>query len=475
MTAKPSIAAASLALFALIFLAYLPALHAQFIWDDNDYVTDNLNLRTAAGLGRIWTNPHSDWQYYPLVFTSFWIEYPLWQLSPLGYHLDNILLHGISAVVLWRLLKRLDLPAAWLASAIFAVHPVQVESVAWITERKNILCGLFYFAAMLVYFKRPGRLPYMTALALFTCAMFSKTVAVTWPAAMLVLIWWKSGRVLIRDALALVPFAAVGILLGLTTVQLEHEQVGAVGKYWELSLADRCIVAGRALWFYADKAILPARLTFIYPKWNLNSDRPIQAAVAISTFLVIAGLVLLSKRIGRSPATAALLFAGTLAPALGFFNIYPMRYSYVADHFQYLAIVALIVPIASSAQRAAGRLAFLLLIPLAVMTFLQCRIYHDPVTLWTDTVAKNPDSWMAHVNLGQAFQARSQPDRAEAEYKIATQCQPDEVEAWWKLGAFQADRGEFDEAEANFRRALQVDPNNSWAQYDLRKVLNRRR
>jgi hypothetical protein len=471
-----------LALLVITLVAYFPALRAQFIWDDSDYVTQNANLQDAAGLGRIWTDPHSNWQYYPLVFTSFWLEYHAWGLDPLGYHLDNILLQGISAVVLWQLLLRLELPGAWLAAAIFAVHPVQVESVAWITERKNVLCGLFYFAAMLVYFngrgerpRLPGRGTYAAALALFTCAMFSKTVACTWPAAVLVIIWWKSGTVRMRDIWPLIPFFVIGVLLASVTSQLEAEQVGAVGKHWDLTLADRCIVAGRAIWFYAGKVIFPMRLTFVYPKWDLQDDRALQAVIAAAASLVIAALIVLSRKIGRAPAAAALLFTGTLAPALGFFNVYPMRYSFVADHFQYLAIVALIVPIAAICSRWIGRWACLLLIPLALLTWRHSEVLHDPITLWTDTVAKNDASWMAHENLGQAWQAIGRDDLAEPQYVIATQRGPKEVEAWWKLGAFQADRGRYKEAEANFRRALEVDPTYPWAVEDMQKVLEKER
>jgi protein O-mannosyl-transferase len=189
---------------------------------------------------------------------------------------------------------RLELPGAWLAAAIFAVHPVQAESVAWITERKNVLCGLFYFAAMLVYFnsrgerpRLPGRGTYAAALALFTCAMFSKTVACTWPAAVLVIIWWKSGKVRMRDIWPLIPFFVIGVLLASLTSQLEAEQVGAVGKDWDLTLSDRCIVAGRAIWFYAGKAVFPMRLTFVYPKWDLQDDRALQAVIAAAASLLL--------------------------------------------------------------------------------------------------------------------------------------------------------------------------------------------
>jgi protein O-mannosyl-transferase len=493
--------------------AYLPTLRAQFIWDDNDYVTANPNLSDAAGLGRIWTDIHANWQYYPLVFTTFWVEYHAWGLNPVGYHADNILLHALGAILLWRLLVRLGLPGAWLAAAIFAVHPVEVESVAWVTERKNVLCGVFYLSAMLVYFRTPssgtpgegrrgglsrsigsdphpspppeyqgrgkgespvahrGGRKLATALALFVCAMLSKTVAATWPVAVLIILWWKNGRLKRRDFLRMIPFLFVGLVLGWLTTRLESDQVGAAGHDWDLTAADRCIVAARAIWFYAEKAVLPLRLTFIYPRWDLQAQRSIQVIAALAVAAVLAGSLLVARRIGRTPAAVGLLFAVTLLPALGFVNYYPMRYSFVADHFQYLAIIALIVPAAAILWRCCGRGAVVVLIPLAVLTWRQCGIYHDPVTLWTDTVAKNDGSWMVHAQLGQAWQAEGRNDLAETQFKIAAAEGPDEVEVWWKLGAFLADEGRLSEAEGYFRRAVQVDPTYEPAQVDLAKVL----
>jgi hypothetical protein len=341
---------------------------------------------------------------------------------------------------------------------------------------------LFYFAAMLAYFngdagrlRKPGRASYAAALLLFACAMFSKTVAATWPAAVLVIMWWKTAWVRQRDLWPLVPFFLIGVMLSRLTSQLEAEQVGAVGKDWDLSFGDRLIVAGRAIWFYAGKAIWPLRLTFIYPKWDLQNERALQALAAVAALAVVIALVGLSRRIGRGPAAAALLFIGTLAPALGFFNVYPMRYSFVADHFQYLAIVALIVPLAYACWRGLGRWACVLLIPLVALTWRHSEVLHDPITLWSDTAANNDGSWMTHENLGQAWQAAERDDLAEEQYRIAASRGAAEVEAWWKLGAFEATHGRYREAEQEFRKALAIDPTYAWAAEDLQKVLMRER
>ena len=255
-------------LFLLVCLAYLPALRDGFIWDDDSYVTGNPTLRNLHGLYRIWFELGAVPQYYPLVHTTFWLEYHLWGLHPPGYHLINILLHAAAAVLLWQVLRGLQLPGAWLAAALFALHPIEVESVSWITERKNVLSAVFYFAAVLAYLRFAAwAVPeganrrrwrwYFLALLLFLAALLSKTVTCSLPAALLLVCWWKQGRVRWADVYPLLPFFVVGMGLGLLTAGMEKYHVGAQGADWSLSFADRCLIAGRALWFCADAAEEP--------------------------------------------------------------------------------------------------------------------------------------------------------------------------------------------------------------------------
>ena len=338
-------------LIAAVLAAYGPALRGGFVWDDPRYVTENPVLTEPSGLYRIWFDVGATVQYYPLVFTSFWIESRLWGLQPLGYHLVNVLLHAANAVLVWRVLRRLSVPGAWLAAGIFALHPVHVESVAWITERKNVLSGLFYLTALLAYLRfappdgegsargRPWRF-YALAVGLFACALLSKTVTCSLPAAIALLLWWRRGRIGRSDALALLPLFAVGAALALTTIWLEKHNVGAQGQAWELSVVQRCLIAGRALWFYAGKLVWPLPLIFTYPKWQIDAGQWWQYLFPAGAVALPLGLWVLRRRIGKGPLVAALCFAGTLLPALGFVDVYPMRYSYVADHFQYLASIA---------------------------------------------------------------------------------------------------------------------------------------
>ncbi|HEX4342912.1 MAG TPA: O-GlcNAc transferase, partial [Verrucomicrobiae bacterium] len=322
------------------FIAYQPMWHAGFIWDDDAYVTNNQTLHDLNGLKQIWLEPKATPQYYPLVYTTFWLEYHTWKLNPLGYHVVNVLLHALGSLLLWRVLKRLALPGAWLAAAIFALHPVNVESVAWVTERKNVLSAVLFFAAALAYLRFDGLAEskkrlwtwWCAALLLFIGALLSKTVACSLPAALLLVCWWKKGRVTMADVLPLIPFFIMGLGLGLHTAWLEKHHVGASGAEWSLSFIERCLIAGRALWFYAGKLVWPSQLTFIYPRWQIGTGVWWQWLFPLAVLAVVVTLWRARKRLGRGPLVAVLFFAGTLLPALGFFDLYPMRYSFVADH-----------------------------------------------------------------------------------------------------------------------------------------------
>ena len=465
-------------LFAVV--AYFPALGGGFVWDDDSYVTSNQTLRTELGLLRIWTEPTASPQYYPLVFTTFWVEYQLWEDAPLGYHLTNVLLHGLNAVLLWRVLRQLDVPAPWLAAAVFVLHPVQVESVAWITERKNVLSACFYFAAALAYFRfsppepRPVEPPqrwnwYALSLGLFACALLAKTVTCSLPAALLLVLWWKRERVARADVLHLVPFFALGVGLALVTVWLEKHHVGADGPEWVLSPVERGLIAGRAVIFYVGKLFWPASLTFIYPRWHIDAGDARQYLFPLAVLVVLAACWLGRRRWGRGPLVACLVFAGTLVPALGFIDVYPMRYSFVADHYQYLASASLLALLVSTGRAVLHRLgpsgkvaapvvgAGVLLV-LGVLTWKQAGIYKDLPTLWRDTIAKNPGCWMAHTNLGVYLFREGSHDEARAHYAEADRLKPHDPQILFHLGEVLAHQGKREEAIARFSEVVRLRP-----------------
>jgi Flp pilus assembly protein TadD len=466
----------------LVVLAYLPVLRNGFIWDDDSYVTENTTLHDLNGLRRIWFEVGAVPQYYPMVHSTFWLEYHFWGLNPIGFHLNNVLLHAMGAVLLWQVLRRLQIRGAWLAAAIFALHPVEVESVSWVTERKNVLSAVFYFAAALAYFRfaapagsvMPTRYRwywYLSALILFLAALLSKTVTCSLPAALLLVCWWKKGRVQRDDILPLLPFFALGIGLGLLTAWMEKHHVGAQGADWSLTFVDRCLIAGRALWFYAGKLAWPVHLTFIYPRWEINPAVWWQWLFPLAAIGVVIGLWLARHRIGKGPLVAVLFFAGTLGPALGFVNVYPMRYSFVADHFQYLAGTGLITLAAAGLARLSRVVPTALVLLLGVLTWLQTGIYRTPEILWRDTLAKNPDCWLAHNNLGIYLYREGHIKEAIDHYHKAIQINPDRYDTYYSLGAALADEGRLDEAIENYRIAIRLNPDYAYAFNNLGNAL----
>lgn len=409
-------------IFALVLLSYAPALMTGYIWDDEQYVTENVHLQTSEGLWRIWFEPGATPQYYPLVFSTFWVEYQLWGLAPLGYHLTNILLHAANAALLFRILRRLQVPGALFAALLFGVAPIHVESVAWVTERKNVLSGTFYLLAFLAYWRsidvssedessrlRRG-LSYALSLVLFAAALMSKSVTCTLPAAIGLLLWWKQGRLSVRDIVPLIPMFVIGVAAGLNTVQMEKYHVGAEGLDWEWTLLERCLIAGRVLWFYPAKILWPSPLIFIYPKWQIDSSVWWQYGFVVAAVGVIIGLWMARRKLGRGPLTAVLFYAGTLFPALGFIDVYPMRFSFVADHFAYLATIGLIALLAAAIATLVARLEIkmpwpivgvaIVLLALMRITAVRCLDYMDRETLWIVTIQQNPDCWMANYNIG---------------------------------------------------------------------------
>ncbi len=483
-----------LAIAAMVLTAYAPLVRAGFIWDDESYITDNTTLRSLDGLWRIWFEVGAVPQYYPLVHTTFWVEYHLWELAPLGFHVVNVVLHLSSALLLWRMLLVLQVPGAWLAAAIFAVHPVEVESVAWVTERKNVLSLMLALTSMLCYlrFAPPeevvaGTKPaarrwrwYALATLFFVAALLSKTVVASLPAVLLVIYWWRRGRVTRWDVLPLVPFLVFAVSLGLLTVWLEKYHVGAIGREWDFTPIQRLLIAGRAVWFYAGKLAWPHPLIFSYPRWDIESGLWWQYLFPAAAVGLIGALWLARGQIGRGPLAAVLIFAGVLVPALGFFNVYPFRFSFVADHFQYHASLALLVLAAAGATLATARLsragritanfaAGALCVALVMLTAHQALIYQDLETLYRDTIAKNPGGWLAYSNLGVYLGQCGQIDEALDLCRKAVQLQPDDENTQYNLGLIllkvpERDGykpGQLDAAMQHFEKAIEQNPRST--------------
>ena len=399
---------ALLALGLLVVVFYLPAmLWGGFVWDDNLCIKVD-PVRDVSGLWQIWFSPsaiEAEDHYWPLVYTTFWLEHKLWGFAPTGYHIVNVLLHLVNTLLVWHLLRRLAVPGAWMVAAVFAVHPLHVESVAWVIERKDVLSGLFYLAAVLAWLRfveQPKPRWYVGSLVLYAMGLLSKSIVVTLPAALLIYHWWKQGRVTATDLWRVVPFFAVGLVIVLG--DLSFYRSGTTTSF-DYSLAERMLIAARALWFYADKLLWPSELAVIYPRWDIRVGDLwgyLIAAVALAV-----ALWCFRHRIGRGPLAGASFFAVTVSPVLGFVDYGYMEYAFVADRFQYLAGIGVMAVVLGSATYGVRRLsglwqqgalggAAVVLILLGLLTWRQASIYRDDEIFNRHIIALNPQAANAH-------------------------------------------------------------------------------
>lgn len=416
--------ALALVLIALVVICYWPTIHAGFLMDDDHYVTKQPLVHSFDGLQKAWFQPSLVPQYYPVVYTVFWLEYQLWGPAPLGYHLVNVALHSAAVLLAWRLLTRLEVPGAWLAAAIFAVHPACVESVAWVTKLMNVLSLLLALGSMWCYLKfepivasdrprgRSGRAwgHYVTSLALYVVALLTKTVVAPLPMVLLVVYWWKRGSLRWRDVAPLCAFFAIGTGMGLMSIWFERHHAGALGETWSLGFPERCLVAGRAIWFYAEKIVWPYPVMFFYPRWAIDTSAWWQYLFPIAVLVTLVVLWWQRDRLGRGPLAAAVIYCIVLFPAIGFFNVYAFLYSFVADHYQYHAMLAPIALVAAGivllgawlevrGRRVVYAATTLAVAILAGLSICQAELYSDSAATYRHVIASNPDCWIAYLNL----------------------------------------------------------------------------
>lgn len=526
MLGKPSTVRLVLALFltAVTIVAYRGAWHGGFIWDDDYYVTKNPLLTAADGLKRIWFSFDAPSQYFPLSYTLLRLERSWWGLNPTGYHSVNLLLHVTNALLVWRLLARLRIPGALLAASIFALHPVQVESVAWISELKNLLMAFFFLLTLLAWVEfmddrqRRRWLYYGAALLAYFLALTAKTTACTLPVALLLLLCYQEKRITPRRIWQILPFVLLGVGMGLLTIWWERFHQGTRGEFFALGPIERVLVASHALWFYLGKLFWPHQLTFIYPQWRIVPNEPSAYGWIVATIAAAAVLVAIRKKTGRSVGIAAFFFVGTLGPILGFIMLYTFRYTYVADHYQYLACIGPIALVAATLARLSTRnvqyrisfyaIAAAILASMALITWRQAATYRDIETLWRTTLARNPACWMAYNNLGIELarqgdfaQAISQynkslelyPAYAEAHYNLATafleqgnnsralteaslavQMTPNDPDAHVALGNALLTNGDIDQSIVHYERALRLRPEDASAFYNLGNALQQK-
>jgi protein O-mannosyl-transferase len=470
----------------LVTLAvYMPAYHNGFVSDDA-LITKSPAIRANDGLYRIWFTTELP-DYYPLTWGMLWFQWRLFGLSPTGYHLVNVVLHAANAVFVWVILRRLNVPGAWLAGLVFAIHPVNTATAAWISEQKNTLSMLFYAVAILLYLRFDEEQQwkwYGLSLAAFLLALLSKTAVVMLPLVLLLLVWWQRRRVGWSDALRIIPFLALSLVFGLVTIWFQHAHILRRIPARTDGFGAHLLAAGWVPWFYLSKAILPINLAMTYTKWNFSPSR--WDSYVPGTMLVAASVLLWSKRhTWGMPFLFGLgYFLVMLFPVLGFIDQSFYRATLVADHWQYYSIVGLIALVVAGGPRACralgkrgqeiGLLASVTtLVVLGTLTWMRADVYRDDETLWLDDLAKNPNSWLAHYNLGVAAWKAGRVEEAIGHYRQTLRLRPDYNEARNNLGVALAENGSLDEAVAEFRAYVRLFPGNAEAHNNLGLALAR--
>jgi tetratricopeptide (TPR) repeat protein len=464
------------AIVVAVGLVYLPALRADFVWDDEQLVTGNPLLRTFSGLLETWSGGRTA-DYFPVTSTVFWIEYHLFGSKAVGYHAVNILLQTADALLVWLVLHRLKVPGAWLAGLIFGIHPVHAESVAWISELKNLLSMFFALLSTFCFFEIEekrllgGATAYVASLVFFLLALLSKTQVVFLPVALLLCAWWRSGNAtsasLRREVARTWPFFLLAAVLSLVTIWFQNRGIGdeeiVIG-----SLIRRFANAGMAVWWYAGKVFVPVRLMSIYPKWRFDSPQLVEWLALIALLSLLAIFWLWRNRGTRGAFFALACFVVALLPTLGFVRMAYLRSgTLVADHHQYFADVSLIAFFSAGVasvwawrQRGVKTATIAITLPLlgamGTCTYGRAEIYRSEETLWRDNLSKNPDAWQAQIRLGQLFFKQERYAEAVYHCERAVQLKPELADNRNLLGLVYCRLSRFEEGIAEYRKALQL-------------------
>ena len=464
----------------LVFVADFPSLHGGFVWDDTTLITENRLIAANDGLYRFWFTTEAE-DYWPLTSTAWWLEWRAWGDNATAYRVVNLLLHGVNAILVWIILQRLKIPGAWVAALVFAIHPVNVATAAWISEQKNTLSMLLYLAAILLYLRfDDGERWHWYALSLgtFLLALLSKAAVAMLPVVLLGCVWWRRDHVRWKDLLRSAPFFVLSLVLGLVTVWFQHHPDAAGHPVRDDGFAARLAGAGWAPWFYLSKALWPVNLTMIYPRWKIDASLWVSYVPGIA----LAGGFMLCwwrrKSWGRPLLFGLGYFVIMLFPVLGFFNQSFFVYSFVADHWQYYSIIGVIALVVAAGERVRRRLdeqrqhlATLfgvgVLLVLGVATWKRSAVYETDATLWRDTLAKNPRSWLAHTSLAEAQWRAGMATEAYEHYQQALRIKPDYAPAYYDLGLMLWQAGKTNEAMQHWEQALRLEPGIADAHYTL--------
>jgi protein O-mannosyl-transferase len=482
-----------LILILFVILTYTPVWQTGFIWDDDAHLTANPCIVGPLGLKEIWTTSAAD--ICPLTLTTFWVEHALWGLAPLPYHLVNVLLHGACALLLWRILRSLRVQGAWLGAALWALHPVAVESVAWITEMKNTESGLFFLLSILFFVRRlrakelkngptGGGWNYALTLLFAALAMASKSSTVILPVVLCLCAWWMEGRWRWRNVVSVVPILLMSIAASALSIWTQGLALatGFTDPQWVRTWPERLTTAGDAVWFYLGKLLWPHPLITIYPRWQIDAGQWVSFLPLLAVIVILAIFWFKRELWSRACFFAFAYFMAALLPVLGLIENPIFRFSLVFDHLQYLASIGPLALAGTGLARFSdfaipkkpwlqSSLCAGLLLILGMASWQRTWVYQSQETLWTDTLAKNPNTWFGRCNLGVVLFQKGRVDEAVAQYQKALEINPNYVAAHYNLGNALFQKGQLDEALAQYQKAVEINPNDAEAHVNLGNAL----
>lgn len=466
--------------FLLVFAIYFPALHGEFLWDDLPVFIEHPIITSANGLETIWIKTVWLTTDFPLTLTTFWLEHRLWGKNPTGYHVTNFALHAIGAILLWRILLQLTIRGAFLAALIFAVHPVCVASVAWISERKNTL-SLVFFLLSLLFFNRSQEtgvrsqkveansalLFYWLSVLAFLLALLSKTSIVGLPIVLLGTAWWQHGKITGRDFLRSIPFFLLSLGFGLLTIYAQTTNAIRGEIVQTETFLARLAESAWAIWFYLWKILAPLNLSAIYPHWTL----PKVSLLAFLPLVALTGLFFLfwqkRKTWGRHCLLALGFFVVMVFPVLGFIDMYFLIFARVADQWQYVPLIGIIVLVVAGVSCLLERkfslsrnvkigLGVAAVSVLCILTWNHAKVYASEENLWSDTIQKNPKAWMAYNNLGRIFFQQKKIDEAIRLFTVSLRLKPNHAETRNNFGLALTEQRKFEQAVAEFSEAIRL-------------------
>jgi len=462
-------------LVLLTALVYYPALWAGFVWDDDLLLTQNAVIHAADGWWRMWL-PGAMMDYYPVTWMTFWLEWRLWGMNATGYHATNILLHATGALLVWQVLLRLSVRGAWLAALLFVVHPVNVESVAWVSERKNTLSLVLYALTMLAYlrFERDGGWRwYAGALGAFLLALLAKTSGVALPVVLLLCAWWQRGKMERKELLHSAPFFLLAAVFGLITIWSQQAQLppGTGGGGVERPLWFRLGAAGHVFWFYLFKILAPVQLMTEYPLWKFGALKPWFWLPTLAAGAVLATAWRFRATWGKAVLFALVYFGLMLFPVLGVFNMpYAGRSPVVADHLQYLATIGILSLAAATvtgwSRETVRGVAVVALAILGFLTWSRAAAYENHERLFSDTLAKNPNATKARLEVGNALIKRGRLDTAIEHFQEAVRLRPWFVQARCNLANALAQQGKAAEAVTHYAKVIPLRPKTAELNYN---------